>query len=120
LFCGGFLVQALPKAENTEIDSIMDNISDLPPLGEILQAGAPEALLGRLFGDIPYTRLEAHDLFFRCGCTREKVERALLSFTSNELADMIENDGGAEVTCEFCRQAYSFDTTDLNRLSTTS
>jgi len=116
-FCGGFLVQALPKADNSEIDGIMKNISVLPPLGDILQAGNPETLLGKLFGDIPYTRLEAHDLFFRCGCSREKVERALLSFSSNELADMMEKDGGAEVTCEFCRQAYSFDTADLKRLS---
>lgn len=119
-FCGGFLVQALPRADNSEIDCIMENISALPPLGDILQTGNPEALLGKLFGDIPYTRLESHELFFRCGCSREKVERALLSFSSNELTDMIENDGGAAVTCEFCRQAYSFDAADLKRLSSSS
>jgi molecular chaperone Hsp33 len=119
-FCGGFLVQALPKADNSEIDGILENISALPPLVDILQTGDPEALMERLFGDVPYTRLEAHDLFFRCGCTREKVERALLSFTSNELADMLENDGGAEVTCEFCRQGYSFDAADLKRISASS
>jgi molecular chaperone Hsp33 len=115
--CGGFLVQALPKADNHEIDAIMANISTLPPLAGSLQTGGPEALLGQLFGDIPYTLLESHDLFFRCGCNREKVERALLSFDNDELRDMIAKDGGAEVTCEFCRQAYSFDTADLTRLS---
>jgi molecular chaperone Hsp33 len=115
--CGGFLVQALPKAGDHEIEAIMANIAALPSLSDLLQSGGPEALLGQLFGDIPYTLLESHDLFFRCGCSREKVERALLSFTAIELQDMIEKDGGAEVTCEFCRQAYSFGISDLERLS---
>lgn len=115
--CGGFLVQTLPKADNHEIDAIMANITTLPPLAEMLQAGGPATLLGQLFGDIPYTLLESHDLFFRCGCNREKVERALLSFDSHELRDMIEKDGGAEVSCEFCRQAYSFGASDLAKLS---
>jgi len=116
-FCGGFLVQALPKAGDSELDAVMANIAALPPLAEMLQAGGPEALIGRIFGDIPYTLLEGHDLFFRCGCDREKVERALLSLSKIELLDMIEKDGGAEVTCEFCRRAYSFDAADLGRLS---
>lgn len=116
-FCGGFLVQALPKAGDSEIEGIMANIATLPPLADILRAGGPAALLEQLFGDISYTLLESRDLFFRCGCNREKVERALLSLTTNELHDMIEKDGGAEVTCEFCRRNYSFDASDLERLS---
>jgi len=116
-FCGGFLVQALPTAGDSDIDGIMANIAALPPLGDILQTNGTEALLGQIFGDIPYTLLETHDLFFRCGCSREKVERALLSLSTNELHDMIEKDGGAEVTCEFCRQTYSFDGSDLGQLT---
>jgi molecular chaperone Hsp33 len=115
--CGGFLVQALPKVGDHEIEAIMANIATLPPLADMLQTGGPEALLGQLFGDIPYTLLESHNLFFRCGCNQEKVERALLSFDTYELRDMIEKDGGAEVTCEFCRQSYSFGISDLERLS---
>lgn len=115
--CGGFLVQTLPKVDNHEIDAIMANIAALPPLAGLLQSGGPEALLGQLFGDIPYALLESHDLFFRCGCDRKKVERALITFDMNELREMIEKDGGAEVTCEFCRQAFSFDISDLEQLS---
>jgi molecular chaperone Hsp33 len=114
---GGFLVQALPKADEREIETIMANIAALPPMSEILAGGGPKALIEQLFGEISYTLLESHELFFRCGCSRDKVERALLSFDSAELKDMIEKDGGAAVTCEFCRQSYSFDKTDLERLS---
>ncbi len=117
---GGFLVQALPKADEHEIETIMANIAALPPMSEILTYGGPKALIGRLFGKIPYTLLESHDLFFRCGCSRDKVERALLSFDSAELRDMIEKDGGTSVTCEFCRQSYRFDQNDLEQLSASS
>ena len=115
--CGGFLVQALPKADEHELEMIMANIASLPPLADMLKTGGPEALIRELFGDTPYTLLESHNLFFRCGCSREKVERALLSFDTIEIQDMIEKDGGAEVTCEFCRQAYNFDRSDLEQLA---
>jgi molecular chaperone Hsp33 len=119
-FCGGFLVQALPKAGHSELEAVMTNITALPPLSEMLQSGGPEALIGQLFGDIPYTLLESHELFFRCGCNREKVERALMTFPEKELREMIKNDGGAEVTCEFCRQTYRLTGMDLERLTVTA
>jgi molecular chaperone Hsp33 len=115
--CGGFLVQALPRADDHDLETIIARISALSPLADILKAGGPEALTAQLFGEIPYTLLESRDLFFRCGCSRGKVEKALLSFDPDEIADMIEKDVGAEVTCEFCRQAYSFNDAELEQLT---
>jgi molecular chaperone Hsp33 len=115
--CGGFLIQALPKANEAEIDRIITNIGNMPPLVSLLQDGGPEALLKCIFGDVPYTLLETKNIFFRCGCSREKVERALLSFNPDEISDMILKDGGAEVSCEFCRQAYQFDAAELSALT---
>ena len=115
-FSGGFLVQALPRAEETELEAVMANIAALPPLADVLKDG-PDALLGRIFGDTPYTRLESHDLFFRCGCSREKVERALTSFSAADIKEMIAHDGGAHVVCEFCRQSYSFSSEELEQVA---
>ncbi|MDD2580417.1 MAG: Hsp33 family molecular chaperone HslO [Desulfuromonadaceae bacterium] len=114
--CGGFLVQALPKADEAEIDKIMARIAGLPPLSELLEAGGAEVIIREIFGDIPYTILESHDIFFRCGCGLEKVERALLTLGSDELLDMRSKDSGAEVTCEFCRKSYHLNATELDRL----
>lgn len=114
--CGGFLVQALPNAEEGVIDDMLGRIAALPPLSEVLREGGAEAVITRLFGTTPYTLLERRDVFFRCGCTREKVERALLSLGPGELAEMRRKDGGADVTCEFCRQGYHFDGDELGRL----
>jgi molecular chaperone Hsp33 len=114
---GGFLVQALPKADDAEIEQIMATIADLPPLTALLQEGGPELLIQRLFDSVSYTLLETRDVFFRCGCSREKVERALQSFGADELRDMGNRENGAQASCEFCRQTYSFDQADLECLA---
>lgn len=114
--CGGFLVQALPKADQAELDEIMARLSELPPLSSMLAEAGPEAILRAVFGNIPYTVLETHDIFFRCGCSQEKVERALISLGQTELKDMQAVDGGASVTCEFCRKIYHLDHDSLERL----
>jgi molecular chaperone Hsp33 len=114
--CGGFLVQALPKADDVEIDKIMAHIAGLPPLTGLLEDGGAEGVIRELFGEIPYTILESHDIFFRCGCSQEKVERALLTLGSLELQDMRSKKSGAEVTCEFCRKTYHLDSAELDNL----
>lgn len=114
--CGGFLVQALPKADPEEIDAIMTNISALPPLTSLLSAGGPAEILGQLVGSLAFTLLETRNIFFRCGCSRDKVERALLTLPCSDLRDMLEREKNTEVTCEFCRQVYGFDQTELERL----
>ncbi len=114
--CGGFLVQALPKADQVALEKIMQRLSALPPISSMLTESGPEAILREIFGDIPYTVLETHDIFFRCGCSREKVERALITMGAKELKDMQSKDNGAAVTCEFCRKTYSFDSNNLDQL----
>lgn len=114
--CGGFLVQALPKADEAELEKIMARIASLPALSDLIKEGGTEGLIRELFGDIPFTILETHDIFFRCGCGQEKVERALLTLGREELQDMRSKDKGAEITCEFCRKTYSLGVPELDGL----
>lgn len=118
--CGGFLVQALPGVDESERERVMQNIASLPPLSPLLREGRSEKLLELLFDSVAYTRLETREIFFRCGCGREKVERALLSLGAAELRDMRAREGAAQVTCEFCRQSYRFDDDELERLAETA
>jgi molecular chaperone Hsp33 len=112
--CGGFLVQALPQADQSEIETVMERIAALKPLSALLQESGPEGVIAELFGGIASTTLESHDLFFRCGCSRDKVERVLLTLGDQALRDMQLNENGAEVCCEFCRQQYRFEPHELD------
>ncbi|HIJ96677.1 MAG TPA: Hsp33 family molecular chaperone HslO [Desulfuromonadales bacterium] len=111
--CGGFLVQALPKADPSEIETVMERIAALAPLSKLLQDSSAEGVIAELFGAIAYTTLESHELFFRCGCSRDKVESVLMTLGEEALREMQQNENGAEVSCEFCRQKYRFEPHEL-------
>jgi molecular chaperone Hsp33 len=115
---GGFLIQSLPPADDEVIDKLMGRIDKMPPVSRLLLDGkTPEQLLETLFEGIPFMTLEKRELAFRCTCSREKIERVLISMGSRELADIIRRDGGTEVTCEFCREVYPFNRAELELLA---
>lgn len=114
---GGFLVQAVPPQDEEMIDILMDRISKLPPVTQLLREGkVPEEILEMLFSGIPHDILERRALAFQCSCSREKVEKALISIGRKELVRMIEQQEKAEVKCEFCRQAYTFTREEIKLL----
>jgi molecular chaperone Hsp33 len=94
----------------------MSRIAGLPALSELLDDGGAVRVIQELFGDIAYTILESHDIFFRCGCSVTKIERALLTLGLEELQDMRLKQQGAEVTCEFCRKTYRLGVAELDNL----
>lgn len=114
---GGFLIQCLPPADEEVIDLLMERLEQMPTLTSLLREGAtPETLLENLFQGIPYRTLENRVLAFRCRCSREKIERAIISLGSAEISSMIADDDMAEVICEFCKESYSLTREDLIRL----
>lgn len=115
---GGFLIQAVPPVDPEVVDELMARIEKLPPLSELLHRGkSPEELLELLFAGIPFEILEKRELGFACSCSRERIERVLISMGKKELQSLHREQHGAEVTCEFCGERYRFDEADLERLS---
>jgi molecular chaperone Hsp33 len=112
---GGFLIQAVPPVDPAVVDELMSRIEQLPPLSELLKSGkTPEDILGLLFAEIPFVTLEKRALGFACSCSRERIERVLLSMGKQELVSLKEEQKGADVTCEFCGEHYLFDEADLD------
>lgn len=114
---GGFMIQSLPPSDETAVERIMTAIASLPPLTVLMKEGkTPQELLELLLEGVDHHSLESTDLFFRCGCSREKVERALLTLGTSELERMITEQDEAEVSCEFCKQQYRFERSELETL----
>jgi len=114
---GGFLIQTLPPGNEEVVERLMEQINRLPSITQLLREGkSPEDILATLFADIPYLTLEKRALAFQCTCSREKIERALVSLGRKELAEMSAQEEGTEVTCEFCRQVWQLTRQDLERL----
>lgn len=114
---GGFLIQALPPGDDQLIDRLMERIGSMPTVTEMLRAGtSPEGLLEYLFDGIPFDTLEKRATALVCSCSRERIERVLLSLGSDELSSLIHDQGEASVGCEFCGEHYHFTREELERL----
>lgn len=114
---GGFLVQSLPPSDDEVINRLTRQIQAMPPITEFLRnGGTPEELLDLIFSDIPFDVFEKRPLSFKCSCSNERVINALVSLGQEELGAMIEKEEAIAVTCEFCRQAYTFSREELSGL----
>jgi molecular chaperone Hsp33 len=114
---GGFLIQSMPPQDDLLIDRLMARIEGMPPVTDFIRRGTtPEGLMEYLFDGIPFTVLEKRVLAFVCSCSRERIERVLLSLGRKDLGELIARQGGTSVTCEFCREEYRFSREELERL----
>lgn len=114
---GGFMLQALPDATDDEITVMEKNIKAMPSISEMLLKEKPlEAMLAALYGDLKYTILAESPLAFECDCSKERFSEGLQSLGSQALTEIIEEDHGAEVLCQFCGRKYEFTEKELNDL----
>ena len=107
---GGYLIQALPGAEESAIAAIEKAVADAPSVTEAIRGGADAAEMLRLaLRGLPFDALESRPVEFRCKCSYERVVRIVTALGREEVEDMIEKDKGAELTCHFCNSVYYLD-----------
>ena len=109
LGAGGLLIQPLPDCPAEHVDYVMTKAEAIPHLTERLSEGENlRDIVLSLFpeGDVSFTE-ELHPAY-RCDCSRERMERALMSLGREELSEIIEEDGQAELSCHFCNSKYTF------------
>ncbi len=114
---GGFLIQSLPPADESLLTLLEQRIETMPPLsGLLVQGQSPADILSLLFKDIPHKKIGSRQLDYACSCSRSKMEGALFSLGAEDVRQLLENQDGVEVRCEFCRQKYRFDQRALTEL----
>ena len=106
---GGYLIQLLPGATEDIITMVEGGIYAAGPVTELLKEDDdPESLLKRVMSDFELEILETTPIEYRCYCSRERMERALISLGTEELRQLIEEQGDAELTCRFCDNVQKF------------
>ena len=114
---GGFIVQLMPEAGETEISLLEEKLKDFPSVTSLLRDGkTPEDILQRLLGDQELKILDTIPTRFHCNCTRERVTKALISVGEKDLQEMIDSGKPEEVRCHFCNTSYVFDTEQLKEI----
>jgi molecular chaperone Hsp33 len=107
---GGYMVQALPFAEESAIAAIERSMSTAPSVTEAILGGADAVEMLRLaLGGLPFDTLESRPVEFRCKCSYDRVLNIVTALGREEVEDMLEKDKGAELTCHFCNSVYYLD-----------
>ena len=114
---GGYLIQLMPGAGEDVITKVEGGIMAAGPVSALLDKNDdPEQLLRDVMSDFDLKVLETCPVSYRCYCSRERVERALISLGRDELEQMLSEQGGCQLTCQFCDAVYDFSAEDLKGL----
>lgn len=114
---GGYLIQLLPGAGEDIITKIETGVQRVGSVSHALEGGLDGAgLLRAVLSDFDLEILETHPVEYRCYCSRDRVTRALISMGRKELSSLIQEQGQAELTCQFCDQIYRYSKEDLEEI----
>lgn len=111
---GGFIIQLMPFAEDKTIDQLEENLKNVTSVTELLDQGhTPEQLLEALLGNLGLGITDTLPTQFYCNCSKERVEKAVVSIGRKEIQDMIDDGEDIEVKCHFCNTAYKYTIDEL-------
>lgn len=114
---GGFIIQLMPYTEDKVIDALEQRLAGVSSVTELLNRGlTPEGILEELLGDLGLTVNDTIPTAFSCSCSKERVEKAIISIGSKEIREMIRDGKPIEVKCHFCNEAYSFQIEELKKI----
>ena len=127
---GGMIIQMLPGADEGAIQALEQMIEEMDPITSVIdnakategltETGLVRKVLGDIFGGLPeeyrVEELEERDITWNCDCSRERIEAALIAIGADDLREIIEEDGEAELQCHFCLKKYHFNRDELESI----
>lgn len=114
---GGFIVQLMPGAEEKVIAKLEENLKQIKSVTSLLEQGkTPEQILEILLYDMDMKILDEVPTKFYCNCTKDRVEKALITVGAKEINDMIKENKPIELNCHFCNKNYDFSVNELKDL----
>lgn len=114
---GGFIIQLMPFTEDEVINRLEENLSKVASVTSMLESGkTPEEILQTILDGFDIEFNETSQTQFACNCSKERIEKALISIGREEIKDMIADGEPIEVKCHFCNKAYVFTIEDLKNI----
>lgn len=114
---GGFIIQLMPGTDNHALEQLEQNLANQQPVSSLLDAGyTPEQVLEQVMQGLDIQFLGRQEVQFNCDCSRDRMLRALLTLGRQELEQILQEEGQAELVCHFCNQHYCLDRGDLQQL----
>lgn len=114
---GGFIIQLMPFAEEEIIGKLEENLKKITSVTTLLEEGmTPEQILELLLEGLSPVITDRMPVAFTCNCSKERIEKVLVSLGREELEDMVADGQPIEVNCHFCGKSYTFSLEELKGL----
>lgn len=114
---GGFIIQLMPFAEDSVIEQLEKNLTQIPSVTTMLDDGlTPKQMLEKVLEGMDVEFTDTLPIEFKCNCSKERVEKALISVGEKDLKEMIADGKPIEVNCHFCSKNYTFSIDELETL----
>lgn len=114
---GGFIVQVMPFIEEEVLEKLEENISKIQSVTSMLDNGhTPEEMLARVLEGLDVEITDTLPARFYCNCSKERIEKAIISIGKKDIQEMIDDGETIEVKCHFCNQAYHFTVEELKEI----
>lgn len=114
---GGFIIQLLPFADEEVVDRLEQKIGEISSITSLLDQGmTPEMILEEVLGEFGVQFNETMPTRFDCNCSKERVQKAIISIGKKDIQEMIDDGKPIEVNCHFCNKNYTFTVDDLKEM----
>ena len=114
---GGFIVQVMPFAEDATIDKLEKNVQNITSVTNLLEEGhTPESLLEKVLEGFDIEINDRIPTEFYCNCSKQRVEKALISIGRKDLNELIQEGKDVELNCHFCNKNYVFSVEELKEI----
>ena len=114
---GGFIIQLMPFADDKVIDKLEENLKEVDSVTKLLSEGlTPEQILEKVLDGFDVEFTDTIPMSFYCDCSKNRVEKVLISVGKKDLQDMINDGKPIEVNCHFCNTNYTFEVDELKEI----
>lgn len=114
---GGFIIQLMPFTSDEVIDRLEQKLSSMQSVTSMLEAGnTPEQILEIVLGDLGLEITDTLPVQFACNCSRERVQKVIVSLGKEDLQEMIDENKEVELHCHFCNRNYTFTVKELKEI----
>ncbi len=115
---GGFIIQLMPFTSEEVISRLEEKLTKITSVTELLEAGkTPEGILENVLGELGLEITDRMPVSFRCDCSRERVEKMLISLGKKDRQELINEGKDVELHCHFCSQNYVFSVEEIKNLA---
>lgn len=114
---GGFIVQVMPFIDDDVLNKLEQNIQNIQSVTSMLDHGhTPEEMLNQVLEGLDVEITDTMPTQFYCNCSKERIEKAIISIGKKDIQSMIDDGEDIEVKCHFCNKAYKYTIDELKEL----